>query len=38
MRKILKFSLVVAALLTVMNASALGNDFPLDVKKYKERK
>lgn len=33
MKKILKFSLVVAAVLTAMNVSALGNDFSLDVKK-----
>jgi hypothetical protein len=38
MKNILKFSLVVAALLTVMNVSALGNDFSLDVKKVQGRK
>jgi hypothetical protein len=38
MKKILKFSLVVAALLTVMNVSALGNDFSLDVKKVQGKK
>jgi hypothetical protein len=38
MKKILKFSLVAAALLTVMNVSALGNDFSLDVKKVQGKK
>jgi hypothetical protein len=38
MKRILKFSLVVAALLTVMNVSALGNDFSLDVKKVQGKK
>jgi hypothetical protein len=38
MKKILKFSLVVAALLAVLNVSALGNDFSLDVKKGQGKK
>ncbi|MFQ3174775.1 MAG: hypothetical protein ACI8W0_001900, partial [Flavobacterium sp.] len=38
MKKILKFSLVVAALLAVMNVSALGNDFSLNVKKGQGKK
>lgn len=33
MKKILKFCLVVVAVLTAMNASASGNDFTIDVKK-----
>ena len=33
MKKMLKFSLVIATVLTAMNVSALGNDFSLDVKK-----
>ena len=38
MKKILKFSLVIAAVLTVMNVSASGNDFSLDVKKEQGKK
>jgi hypothetical protein len=38
MKKILKFSLVVAALLIVMNVSALGKDFSLDIKKVQGNK
>jgi hypothetical protein len=38
MIKILRFSLVVAALLTVLNVSALGNDFSLVVKKVQGKK